>query len=206
MPTDADSIDHSADWFLIACDGDLALKLRREIRIGEHTSGDLILCADEADALMSLRVEAGELILAAVALDWTFTDANGNGFQHLRADQQIALHHVVLALPVAGVGLALGSRERRSSSGGVDDAQLSYGAPRVSGGGFGNRFRRRFTLGKQIEQFGPVRHSSRGLSRDGTDSGANEWHDSSDVRHATRHGHAQCPGTRVISTDRKRTR
>ncbi len=83
MRFDAAHSEAHAGWFLIACHGDLVLKLGPELAIGEDAHGGVVLCPAPDQALLSLKVKDGELVVKALALDWTFTDRHGAAFQHL---------------------------------------------------------------------------------------------------------------------------
>jgi hypothetical protein len=83
MLTDNRADYRTQDWFLIACDGDLVLKLARDLMIGEDERGQTVLSPARDDALLRVTSEHGCLTLQAMAMDWTFSEEGGLGLQHL---------------------------------------------------------------------------------------------------------------------------
>jgi len=83
MLTDNRAELRTQDWFLIACDGDLVLKLAQDLRIGEDERGQTVLSPAKEDAMLRITSEHGCLTLQALAMDWTFTEKGGLSVQHL---------------------------------------------------------------------------------------------------------------------------
>ncbi|HEY5645971.1 MAG TPA: hypothetical protein VIS76_08530, partial [Pseudomonadales bacterium] len=83
MLSDRDPQNHPADWYLIASRGDLVLRLARDLQIGEDGLGGIVLSPSAADALLRISISGDELTLRALAIDWTFCDADGSTRQHL---------------------------------------------------------------------------------------------------------------------------
>jgi hypothetical protein len=79
------------DWFLIACDGDLVLKLAQDLMIGEDERGQTVLSPAREDALLRVTSEHGCLTLQALAMDWTFTEKGGLSVQHLAFVEGVTL-------------------------------------------------------------------------------------------------------------------
>ena len=71
MLTDNRADYRTQDWFLIACDGDLVLKLASDLMIGEDERGQTVLSPAREDALLRITCEHGCLTLQALAMDWT---------------------------------------------------------------------------------------------------------------------------------------
>jgi len=76
------------DWFLIACDGDLMLRLARDLKVGEDAAGELILNPPDEDALLRISMADGTLVFQVIALDMTLSVAGGGSVQHLAIDSQ----------------------------------------------------------------------------------------------------------------------
>ena len=83
MLTDNRADFRTQDWFLVACDGDLVLKLARDLMIGEDEQGQTVLSPAREDALLRITSEHGCLTLQAMAMDWTFSEDGGLSVQHL---------------------------------------------------------------------------------------------------------------------------
>jgi len=83
MLTDNRADYRTQDWFLIACEGDLVLKLARDLMIGEDERGQTVLSPAREDALLRITSENGCLTLQAMAMDWTFSEEGGLSLQHL---------------------------------------------------------------------------------------------------------------------------
>lgn len=83
MLTDNRADIRTQDWFLIACDGDLVLKLAQDLMIGEDERGQTVLSPAREDALLRITSDHGCLTLQAMAMDWTFSEDGGLGLQHL---------------------------------------------------------------------------------------------------------------------------
>lgn len=83
MLTDNRADHRTQDWFLIACDGDLVLKLAQDLMIGEDERGQTVLSPAREDALLRITSEHGCLTLQAMAMDWTFSEDGGLSRQHL---------------------------------------------------------------------------------------------------------------------------
>jgi hypothetical protein len=79
------------DWFLIACDGDLVLKLAQDLMIGEDERGQTVLSPAREDALLRVTSENGCLTLQATAMDWTFSEEGGLSVQHLKFVEGLTL-------------------------------------------------------------------------------------------------------------------
>jgi hypothetical protein len=71
MPTDQSSRARHSDWFLIALDGDMVIKLGDSLVIGEDDAGDLMLNPEHDQGLIRLTVSARELQLQILALEMT---------------------------------------------------------------------------------------------------------------------------------------
>ena len=83
MLTDNRADYRTQDWFLIACEGDLVLKLAQDLMIGEDERGQTVLSPAREDALLRITSEHGCLTLQAMAMDWTFSEDGGLSVQHL---------------------------------------------------------------------------------------------------------------------------
>ena len=83
MLTDNRADYRTQDWFLVACGGDLVLKLANDLMIGEDERGQTVLSPAREDALLRITSEHGCLTLQAMAMDWTFSEEGGLSRQHL---------------------------------------------------------------------------------------------------------------------------
>ncbi len=83
MLTDNRADYRTQDWFLIACEGDLVLKLAQDLLIGEDERGQTVLSPARENALLRVTSEHGCLTLQAMAMDWTFSEDGGLSRQHL---------------------------------------------------------------------------------------------------------------------------
>ncbi len=83
MLTDNRADYRTEDWFLIACGGDLVLKLAQDLMIGEDERGQTVLSPAREDALLRISSDHGCLTLQALAMDWTFSEDGGLSLQHL---------------------------------------------------------------------------------------------------------------------------
>lgn len=83
MLTDNRADYRTQDWFLVACDGDLVLKLASDLMIGEDERGQTVLSPAREDALLRITSEHGCLTLQAMAMNWTFAEDGGLSRQHL---------------------------------------------------------------------------------------------------------------------------
>ena len=83
MLTDNRADYRTQDWFLVACGGDLVLKLAQDLMIGEDERGQTVLSPAREDALLRITSEHGCLTLQAMAMDWTFSEEGGLSRQHL---------------------------------------------------------------------------------------------------------------------------
>jgi hypothetical protein len=72
-----------AAWYVIACDGDLMLRLAQDLHIGEDESGEILLSPAREDALLKVCTNGHELTLQAAAMDLTFSEAGGPPLQHI---------------------------------------------------------------------------------------------------------------------------
>ncbi|MEM8768097.1 MAG: hypothetical protein AAGE43_11665, partial [Pseudomonadota bacterium] len=78
----------STAWFLIACDGDLVLKLAHTLMIGEDARGETLISPDREDALLSLTLtDSGRVVMQALAMEWTFSESDGPSVQHLTLEE-----------------------------------------------------------------------------------------------------------------------
>lgn len=80
-----------ADWFLIACDGDLVIKLAHDLNIGEDANGELLVNATPDEASLAIFVEDDKLTLKVRALDMTLSVAGGMSVQHVSIDRKGAI-------------------------------------------------------------------------------------------------------------------
>jgi hypothetical protein len=83
MLTDNRADLRTQDWFLVAYDGDLVLKLARDLMIGEDEQGQTVLSPARDNALLRIANEHGCLTLQPVAMDWTLSLDGGLSVQHL---------------------------------------------------------------------------------------------------------------------------
>jgi hypothetical protein len=83
MLTDNRADYRTQDWFLVACGGDLVLKLAQDLMIGEDERGQTVLSPAREEALLRITSEHGCLTLQAMAMDWTFSEEGGLSRQHL---------------------------------------------------------------------------------------------------------------------------
>ncbi len=78
----------STAWFLIACDGDLVLKLAHTLMIGEDARGETLISPDRDDALLSLTLtDSGRIVMQALAMEWTFSESGEASVQHLTLEE-----------------------------------------------------------------------------------------------------------------------
>jgi hypothetical protein len=83
MPTDQSSRARHSDWFLIALDGDMVIKLGDSLVIGEDDAGDLMLNPEHDQGLIRLTVSARELQLQILALEMTLRQKGLPSVQYL---------------------------------------------------------------------------------------------------------------------------
>ena len=88
--------DKAQDCFLIADDGDLILKLAKDLMIGEDERGCVVLNPAPDEALLRINREPGCIALQALALRWTFCEPGNHSVQHLLHDDALTLR---LTLP-----------------------------------------------------------------------------------------------------------
>ncbi len=91
MLTENRAYYRTQDWFLIACDGDLVLKLAQGLMIGEDERGQTVLSPAREDALLRISSDHGCLTLQALAMDWTFSENGGLSVQHLTFVEGVTL-------------------------------------------------------------------------------------------------------------------
>ena len=117
MQTDRGELRSPGDWFLIACNGDLVLKLARDLNVGEDDTGELILGPSNDEALLRIACVEGQLTLQVLALDMTMSVAGDRSVQYLAIDSvgpvRVRLPHNALSLTHDFLD---GGRERRPAS------------------------------------------------------------------------------------------
>jgi hypothetical protein len=102
MQTDRGELHSPGDWFLIACNGDLVLKLAQDLSVGEDESGELILSPSNDEALLKIACVEEQLILQVLALDMTMSVAGDHSVQYLAVDSaervRVRMPHNALSL------------------------------------------------------------------------------------------------------------
>ena len=96
MLTDNRADFRTQDWFLIASDGDLVLKLAQDLMIGENEQGQTVLSPAREDALLRITIEHGSLALQVLAVGWTLSQDGRHSVQHLTFLEDLTLR---LSLP-----------------------------------------------------------------------------------------------------------
>ncbi|MGD8830092.1 MAG: hypothetical protein PVF57_05765 [Pseudomonadales bacterium] len=83
MLSEPDTLRPPAAWYLIACDGDLMLRLAQDLYVGEDEAGDIVLSPAREDSLLKVSTDGHELTLQATAMDLTFSETGGPPLQHM---------------------------------------------------------------------------------------------------------------------------
>lgn len=87
MQIDRGEIHSPAQWFLIACGGDLVLKLAHDLSLGEDCAGDLVLNPPEEESLVRVSVEDDHVALKVSPLNMTLAVDGERSVQYLAIDE-----------------------------------------------------------------------------------------------------------------------
>ena len=83
MQTDYSEQRSPDDWYLIACKGDIVLRLAQDLILGEDPAGTLVLNPAPEDALLRVSRFGDRLGFQVLALDMTLSTAGQSGVQYL---------------------------------------------------------------------------------------------------------------------------
>lgn len=108
MQTNRGEVYSPAQWFLIACGGDLVLKLAHDLNIGEDPTGELVLNPPDDDSLIRVSRENDHLALRVTTLNMTLSVGDQRSVQYLSIDDdrtvQIHLPHNTVVLTTNFMG------------------------------------------------------------------------------------------------------
>jgi hypothetical protein len=91
MQIDRGEIHSPAQWFLIACGGDLVLKLAHDLSLGEDCTGDLVLNPPEEESLVRVSLEDDHVALKVSLLNMTLAVGGERSVQYLAIDEDRAV-------------------------------------------------------------------------------------------------------------------